>query len=70
MKKIRVCVEYNNQDPIYKDFEGWLCSTEGITEYSELPKKAKEYIEFIEKFIECTASIISTGPSRNQTISR
>ena len=70
MKKIRVCVEYNNQEPIYKDFEGWLCSTEGITEYSELPEKAKEYIEFIEEFIECAASIISTGPSRNQTISR
>ena len=70
MKKIRVCVEHNNQEPIYKDFEGWLCSTEGITEYSELPEKAKEYIEFIEEFIECTASIISTGPSRNQTISR
>ena len=45
-------------------------STEGITEYSELPEKAKEYIEFIEDFAECSASIISTGPSRDQTISK
>ena len=70
MKKIRVCVEYKNNTPIYKDFEGWLCTTEGITEYSELPEKAKKYIEFIEDFTESPASIISTGPSRDQTISR
>ena len=53
-----------------KVFDGWLSSTEGITEYSELPEKAKEYIEFIEDFAECSASIISTGPSRDQTISK
>jgi hypothetical protein len=37
---------------------------------NSLPEKAKTYIEFIEKFTDCSASIISTGPSRNQTISR
>jgi len=69
-ESIKVCVEYDNDKPVYKVFDGWLSSTEGITEYSELPEKAKEYIEFIEEFAECSASIISTGPSRNQTISR
>lgn len=67
---IKACIEYDNDEPVYKEFDGWLSSTEGITEYSELPEKAKEYIEFIEEFAECSASIISTGPSRNQTISR
>ena len=69
-KIIRVCVEYNDNKPVFKEFNGWLCSTEGITQYSELPNKAKEYIEYIEKFVNCSASIISTGPSRDQTISR
>ena len=69
-KIIRVCVEYNDNKPVFKEFDGWLCSTEGITQYSELPDKAKEYIEYIEKFVNCSASIISTGPSRDQTISR
>ena len=69
-KVIRVCVEYNNNKPVFKEFDGWLCSTEGITQYSELPDKAKEYIEYIETFVNCSASMISTGPSRNQTISR
>ena len=65
---IKVCVEYDNNEPIYKEFEGWLSSTEGTTKYSNLPQKAKTYIEYIEDFIDCSASIISTGPSRDQTI--
>jgi len=70
LKEINVCIEYSDSQPIYKTFDGWLSSTEGITNYIDLPKEAKEYIEFIENFTECKASIISTGPSRDQTISR
>jgi len=69
-KVIKVCIEYNDNKPVFKEFNGWLCSTEGITQYSELPDKAKEYIEYIETFVNCSASMISTGPSRDQTISR
>ena len=70
LKEINVCIEYSDTQPIYKTFDGWLSSTEGITNYADLPNEAKEYIEFIENFTECKASIISTGPSRDQTISR
>ena len=68
LKEINVCIEYSDTQPIYKTFDGWLSSTEGITNYIDLPNEAKEYIEFIENFTECKASIISTGPSRDQTI--
>jgi len=47
-----------------------LTKTEGISVFSDLPEKARLYIQFIEGFVECNASIISTGPSRNQTILR
>ena len=70
LKEIHVCNAYNDNEPVYKTFEGWLTSTEGITKYSELPDNAKKYIEYIENFTECIASIISTGPSRDQTINR
>ncbi len=70
LKEINVCIEYSDSQPIYKTFDGWLSSTKGITNYIDLPNEAKEYIEFIENFTECKASIISTGPSRDQTISR
>ena len=70
MEEINVCINYENGSPIYKSFEGWLTKTEGITDFSKLPEKAKIYIQFIEQFVKCNASIISTGPSRNQTIIR
>ena len=70
MQEIKVCINYDNGVPVYKNFEGWLATTEGITVFSDLPEKARLYIQFIEEFVECDASIISTGPSRNQTILR
>ena len=70
MQEIKVCIRHDNGVPVYKTFEGWLSKTEGITVFSDLPDKARLYIKFIEEFVESNASIISTGPSRNQTIIR
>jgi adenylosuccinate synthase len=69
-KEISVCIKYDNGNPVYKTFEGWNVKTEGITDFNKLPHNAKSYINYIEKFIECEISIVSTGPSRDQTISR
>ena len=71
LKEIKICVQYNNLgEPIYQTMEGWQCITEGISNYEMLPQNAKKYIEFIEEFIDCKATTISTGPSRDQTIYR
>lgn len=71
LKEIKICIKYNNLgEPIYQKMEGWQSITEGISNYEILPQNAKKYIEFIEKFIECKATTISTGPSRDQTIHR
>ena len=70
MKKINVCIDYEDDLPVYKEFEGWLSSTEGITEYDNLPNNAQIFIKYIEGFVNSKASIISTGPSRDQTILR
>ena len=67
---IEVCIDYQGDQPVYKTFEGWKSSTEGITKFKNLPLKAQEYINFIEDFVGCNISIVSTGPSRDQTIHR
>jgi len=56
--------------PIYKIMPGWKTSTFGITEWSDLPKNAQNYIDYIETVVETKISIISTGPERSQTIDR
>ena len=54
--------------PIYKTFKGWKKSTKGIKNFSQLPKNAKIYIKYLEKFVEAKISSISTSPERNDTI--
>lgn len=68
--EIKVCVEYENEKPVYKTFRGWDSSTVGISAFEDLPIQAQEYINFIEDFVGCRISYVSTGPSRNQTIHR
>ncbi len=55
-------------EPIYQEFEGWQQSTKGITTFSNLPPKAKNYISSLEKLCNIKVSLISTGPNRNETI--
>ena len=54
--------------PIYKRFNGWKSSTNGIKNFNDLPENAKIYIKELEKFIESKISSISTSPERNDTI--
>ena len=63
-------VAHNDYQPEYRTFKGWKSSTAGITSYDELPQQAKDYVRFIEDETETKASIISTGPRREETILR
>ena len=56
--------------PIYETIPGWQESTFGLTSWDDLPKKAQNYISFLESKIEKNISIISTGPDRAHTIDR
>ena len=80
-KKVKFCVAYEidgkrydnmptNLDhikPIYKVFDGWD-STKGLKEFDKLPENAKKYLNFLEDFIGVKIALISTSPSRDDTI--
>ncbi len=53
--------------PVYISFEGNFNIT-GIKKYSKLPKQAKEYVKFIEKYLGIPVSLIGTGPDREDLI--
>jgi len=56
--------------PVYETIPGWQTSTFGLTSWNDLPKKARDYISFLESKIKKNISIISTGPDRVHTIDR
>ncbi len=55
-------------EPVYKELPGWSEDISNVKTVAELPKNARKYIDFIEESIGIPVSIISTGPSREQTI--
>ena len=56
--------------PIYEKVPGWKCDIKGVTEWDALPQAAKDYVEYIEKLIDCPITMISTGPDRKDMIYR
>ena len=82
--EIKVCDEYEIDNeivqyksrqlhkvkPKYKIFKGWEQSLSQCQNYSELPKEAREFLEFIEDYTKVKISLISNGPQRNDLIHR
>jgi adenylosuccinate synthase len=55
-------------EPVYECLPGWQTSTDGISDYGQLPAKARDYLDFLSKGIDVEIGCISTGPERNHTI--
>ena len=82
---IKACVAYELPDgttteelpyeiydvkPVYKEFKGWKTDMTKMTSESEFPQEFKDYIKFLEDFLETPIKVVSIGPDRAQTIVR
>lgn len=56
--------------PIYQELQGWYTDLTKMTNEEEFPQQFKDYIQFLEEFLETPIKIVSIGPDRNQTIVR
>lgn len=86
MDKIPVCTRYisggketdrfpfpsalNSAEPVIEYMDGWQCDISGVRNWDELPKQAKDYVEYIEKEIGCPITYVSVGPERDSIIIR
>jgi adenylosuccinate synthase len=57
-------------EPVFECLPGWRTSTAGISNFDELPPKARDYLAYLENRTGVDIGCISTGPERNQTIVR
>lgn len=55
-------------EPHYKSMKGWQQSLEDCSTIAELPIEAREYIDFIQQFLDVELTILSKGPKRSETI--
>ena len=59
---------YRKIEPVITTLPGWQENTFGTTEHDKLPKKAQDYLRFLQKESGSTIGMVSTGPDRDHTI--
>ena len=59
---------YRKIEPVTTTLPGWQEDTFGTTVHDKLPKKAQDYLRFIQKESEAKIGMVSTGPDRDHTI--
>ncbi|QDJ12359.1 adenylosuccinate synthase [Mergibacter septicus] len=60
--------DWEGIEPIYETLPGWTENTFGVTDLTQLPQNARNYIKRIEEVTGVPISILSTGPDRVQTM--
>jgi adenylosuccinate synthase len=54
--------------PVYETFQGWKETTAGARSWSQLNAHAVHYVKQLEELIDCPVAMLSTSPSREDTI--
>ena len=60
----------NDAKPVIEYMPGWKVDISGIRTWEELPKEARDYVEYIEKEIGCHIKYVSVGAERDAYILR
>lgn len=68
MSEVLHCLQ--DVKPVYESFPGWQFSTASIEHFEELPARAARYIQLLETLMDTPIKIVSTGPERDQLITR
>ena len=59
---------FHRAEPVYEEVEGWSEDLEGVTSFDSLPAAARKYVERIADLSGVPVSVVSVGPSREQSL--
>ncbi len=60
--------DFEHCQPVYDSLPGWPEDITGVRSWADLPRNARNYVEFLSRQVGIPASIVSVGPDRRQTI--
>ena len=60
--------QMNAAEPMYETMPGWQSKTVGISNFADLPERAKQYLTRLSEVSGAPFAFISTGAERNETI--
>jgi adenylosuccinate synthase len=53
---------------VYDELDGWSDDITSVRDYSDLPKEARAYVEYIQEAVSAPIGWVSVGPERSQLI--
>jgi adenylosuccinate synthase len=59
---------FHRAEPVYEEVEGWWEDLAGVTSFPGLPAAARKYVERIADLSGVPVSVVSVGPSREQSL--
>ena len=60
--------DFHHAQPVYEELPGWGGDISGITELSQLPATAQDYLRFVEEQVGVPVAIVGVGQRRDQTV--
>ena len=67
---LRESVILPDAKPVETTMPGWKCDISGVRTWEDLPKEARDYVEYVEREIGCHITYVSVGPERDSIIIR
>jgi adenylosuccinate synthase len=61
---------FHKCEPVYEELPGWTADISDARAFSDLPSEAQEYVRRIEEIGGVPVTLVSVGPSRDQTVRR
>jgi adenylosuccinate synthase len=62
-------LDYAKVKPVYETLKGWKADTSKAKKIADLPKAARDYIKFIEKFLGVKVKWVGVGVEREAMVS-
>jgi len=59
---------FHRAEPVYEELEGWDEDLGAATAYEDLPGAARKYVERLQDLVGVGVSVVSVGPSREQSL--
>ncbi len=61
---------FHHAEPVYEELAGWGGDISEVTDYDDLPREARTYVDFLEEQAGVPITWVSVGPKRTQTLVR
>ena len=58
----------HNVTPVYETLPGWKTDLTQVTDRSELPQEAVDYLTFLEEQCGMPVTLVGVGPGRKQVV--